>query len=115
MDSSRSSQRAFREFTDPDTPSSAWPAPLPQASARLRSRPNGSPATPAPWCRSFPIAHQAHGPEQIPLKHQVVKVPDALLRVSPVQNQMALDRRAQLVRHAGTAQASSRGSPDTPQ
>jgi hypothetical protein len=42
-------------------------------------------------------------------------VPDALLRVDLVQDQVALDRRAQLVRHAGTAQASSRGSPDTPQ
>jgi hypothetical protein len=89
--------------------------PPPQAPARLRSRPDGSLATPARWCRSFPIAHQAHGPEQIPLKHQVVKVPDALLRVSPVQDQMALDRRAQLVRHASTAPASPRGSADTPQ
>jgi hypothetical protein len=46
-----------------------------------------------------PIAHQAHGPEQIPLDHQRVEAPNALLRVDPVQHQVVLDRGAQLVRH----------------
>src|SRR3954466_8477772 len=33
-----------------------------------------------------PVAHQAHGPEQIPLDHEAVEAPDALLRVDPVQS-----------------------------
>ena len=40
------------------------------------------------------VVHEAHGPEQIPLKHQVVKVPDALLRIALVQHQIVLDRGA---------------------
>jgi hypothetical protein len=47
----------------------------------------------------FPVAHQAHGSEQIPVDHQRVEAADALLRVDPVQHQMVLDRGAQLVRH----------------
>ena len=50
-----------------------------------------------------PIPHQANGPEQIPLDHQRVKPPDALLRVDPVQHQVVLDRGAQLVRHEASA------------
>ena len=33
-----------------------------------------------------PVAHQAHGPEQVPLNHEAAKAPDALLRVDPVQH-----------------------------
>lgn len=44
-----------------------------------------------------PVADQAHGPEKIPLDHQRVEAPDALLRVDPVQHQMVLDRGALVV------------------
>jgi hypothetical protein len=54
-------------------------------------------------CPLVPIrpqfAHQAHGPEQIPLDHEGVKAPDALLRVDPVQHKMVLDWGAEIVRH----------------
>jgi hypothetical protein len=38
-----------------------------------------------------PVAHQAHGPEQIPFNHGGVDTPDALLRADPVQRQVMLD------------------------
>src|SRR3954449_325218 len=41
-----------------------------------------------------PVAHQAHGPEQIPLDHEAVEAPDALLWVDRVQHEMVLDRRS---------------------
>ncbi len=44
-----------------------------------------------------PVAHQAHGPEQIPLDHEAVEAPDVLLRVDPVQHDMVLDGGAGVV------------------
>jgi hypothetical protein len=46
-----------------------------------------------------PVADQAHGPEEIPLDHEAIEVPDPLLRVDPVQDEVMLDWRAELVRH----------------
>ena len=34
--------------------------------------------------------NEAHGPEQIPLDRQQVEAPDAVLRVDPVQDHMAV-------------------------
>jgi hypothetical protein len=60
-----------------------------------------------------PVAHQAHGPEQIALDHDAVDAPDDLLWVDPVQHQMVLNQGARLVRHFVVVQAgrSSRRSP----
>jgi hypothetical protein len=58
-----------------------------------------------------PVAHQADGPEQIPLDHEAVEAPDALLRVDPVQNEMVLDWGAQLVRHSAVPLAAPKGYP----
>ena len=61
----------------------------------------------------WPVPSQAHGPEQIPLDHEAVEAPDALLQVDPVQHQMVLDRGAQVVRHSAVeAVASSRECTD---
>jgi hypothetical protein len=46
-----------------------------------------------------PVAHQPDRAEQVALHHQRVKAPDTLLRVDPVQHEVMLDRRSQLVRH----------------
>jgi hypothetical protein len=39
-----------------------------------------------------PVAHQAHGAEEIGLDHERVEAPDALLRLDPVQLQRVIDR-----------------------
>ena len=46
-----------------------------------------------------PVADQADGPEQIPLDHEAVEAPNALLQVDPVQHQVVLDRGAEIVRN----------------
>jgi hypothetical protein len=41
-----------------------------------RVRRHGSPPAPALGADPAPVAHQAHGPEQIPLDHEAVEAPD---------------------------------------
>jgi hypothetical protein len=58
-----------------------------------------------------PVAHQAHGPEEISLDHERVKAPDALLRVDPVQHQVVLDWGSEIVRHFAVPSAVPKGYP----
>jgi hypothetical protein len=46
-----------------------------------------------------PVAHQVHGPEQIPLNQRRVEASDALLRTDPVQDKVVLNRGSEVVRH----------------
>jgi hypothetical protein len=75
----------------------------------MRQRLQGFPCLVFAWklCRYLlarhsdpaPIADQAHGPEQIPLDHEAVEAPDALLRVDPMQHKMEPDRGTFVVHH----------------
>ena len=70
--------------------SRAWPASISSGNTSTDSYPFADPS---------PVADQAHGPEEIPLDHEAIEVPDPLLRVDPVQDEVMLDWRAELVRH----------------
>ena len=41
-----------------------------------------------PGADPSPVADEPDGPEQIPLDHEAIEAPDALLRLYPVQNEM---------------------------
>jgi len=44
-----------------------------------------------------PAPNEPGRPEQVPLDHDTVKTPDALLRVDPVQHQVVLDTITALI------------------
>ena len=95
----RNGQGFFVSVTNFGIRAAASPAQFLPAPSRYQARFRTPPPVPARWCRSGPSAHEAHSSEQVPLDHQAVEAPDALLRVDPVQDQMALDRGAEIVRH----------------
>jgi hypothetical protein len=84
---------------DPDSRAAALPRRLPPAPLLPQSRYRKSQLSRGPGADAAPVEHLVHDPEQIPLDHEAVQVPDALLRANLVQIQVLFDWGVQFVMH----------------